>query len=98
MDLPHYEYLTNDFQDYEFYSHGPKGRIKKLVRFTKIQEEPVIYNLAFGDADPETDMMNDQVTTNNEDRDIVLATVANTVNDFCDNYGDHFIYAKGSHL
>ena len=96
MNLPHYNYLTNDFQDYEFYSEGPKGNIKKLVAFTKIQHEPLIYNLAFGDADPDTGLMNDQITSNNDDRDVVLATVANTINDFCDHYGNHFIYATGS--
>ena len=96
MNLPHYEYLTTDYSEYEFYSRGPKGNIKKLVIFAKIQEEPVIYNLAFGDADPETGLMNDSVTSNNEDREMVLATVANTINDFCNHYGDHFIYAKGS--
>jgi len=96
MNLPHYTYLTTDYQEYEFYSEGPKGSIKKLVTFAKIQEEPVIYNLAFGDADLITGQMNDSVTSNNEDRDIVLATVAHTVIDFCHHYGDHFIYAKGS--
>jgi hypothetical protein len=96
MNLPHYEYLTTDYREYEFYSKGPKGSIKKLVTFVKIQEAPVIYNLAFGDADPVTGLMNDSVISNNEDRDVVLATVANTVNDFCNHYGDHFIYAKGS--
>ncbi|MEO7214436.1 hypothetical protein [Mucilaginibacter sp.] len=96
MNLLHYNYLTTDYQGYEFYSEGRKESIKKLVTFAMIQEEPVIYNLAFGDADPETGLMNDSVTSNNEDRDIVLATVANTVSAFCDHHGDHFIYAKGS--
>jgi hypothetical protein len=96
MNLPHYNYLTNDFQEYEFYSEGPKGKIKKVVRFQKLQIEPEIYNLAFGDYDSETGVVNDSITTNNDDRDLVLATVANTINDFCDHYGNHFIYAIGS--
>jgi hypothetical protein len=96
MNLPHYNYLTNDFQEYEFCSVGPKGSIKKIVRFQKLQEDPLIYNLAFGDHDAETGEVNDAITTNNEDRDIVLATVANTINDFCDHYGNHFVYATGS--
>ncbi len=96
MNLPHYNYKTTDFQEYEFYSVGPKGVIKKIVRFQKIQEEPVIYNLAFGDQDEITGDINDAVTSNNEDRDIVLATVSRTVIEFCDHYGDHFILAKGS--
>ena len=97
MNLIHYRYFaSNDFQDYEFYSEGPKGRIKKVVMFTKIQSDPIIYNLAFGDENSETGIVNDFVTTDNKDRDMVLATVANTINDFCDRYGDHYIYAQGS--
>ena len=96
MNLPHYNYTTTDFQEYEFYSVGPKGAIKKIVRFQQIQEDPVIYNLAFGDQDPITGDINDSVTSNNEDRDIVLVTVARTVIEFCDHHGDHFILAKGS--
>ncbi|HEY5325718.1 MAG TPA: hypothetical protein VIJ27_01855 [Mucilaginibacter sp.] len=96
MNLPHYRYfISDDFQDYEFYSEGSKGRIKKAVFFKKIQEYPVIYNMAFGDKD-ETGIVNDLVTTDNGDRDVVLATVAHTINDFCDHYGDHYIYAEGS--
>jgi hypothetical protein len=97
MNLERYTYFTNsDFKDYEFYSDGPKGKIKKVVTFTKVQDGPVIYNLAFGDENPETGFVSDSVITNNEDRDIVLATVANTINEFSDHYGNHFIYAKGS--
>ncbi len=36
------------------------------------------------------------VVSNNEHRDIVLATVANTIAEFCNHYGYHYIYAKGS--
>nr|WP_243771921.1 hypothetical protein [Mucilaginibacter rubeus] len=53
-DLERYPYInSNDFQDYEFYSDGPKGWIKKIVMFTKIPNSaPPIYNLGFGDQDP----------------------------------------------
>ncbi|WP_439649213.1 DUF6934 family protein [Hufsiella ginkgonis] len=40
--------------------------------------------------------MDDAVTTNNEDRDKVLATVASSIHDFCDKNGNHHIYAAGS--
>jgi len=51
MNLEHYTYFaSNDFKDCEFYSEGPKGRIRKAVRFTKISDEgPAFYNLGFGD-------------------------------------------------
>jgi hypothetical protein len=97
MNLDRYNYFTNDYQAYEFFSEGPKGRIRKLVIFTKIPDtEPPIYNLAFGDAHPVTRKLDDAVISNNEDRDIVLATVANTIATFCDHHGNHYIYAEGS--
>jgi len=51
MNLQGYVYKTNEgFLDYDFYSEGPKGRIKKVVRFTPRNAGGVTYfNLAFGD-------------------------------------------------
>ncbi len=56
MNLKRYACLANnDFKSYEFYSEGPNGKIKKVVTFTKIEDEDiVIYNLAFGDENSET--------------------------------------------
>jgi len=62
----------------------------------KVQDDPAIFNLAFGDEDPLTGIISDAVITDNKDRDVVLATVANTVNSFCDHYGNHYIYVEGS--
>ncbi len=54
-------YLTNNnHHDFEFYSEGPKGRIKKIVRFKKLDIDNV-YNLAFGDENPETGDIDDSV-------------------------------------
>jgi hypothetical protein len=98
MNLDRYNYqISNAHQDYIFYSEGPKGKIKKIVRFSQIQDlELPVYNLGFGDADNETGVVDDSVITNNKDRDMVLATVANTIVDFTNYYGNHSIYAKGS--
>jgi len=61
--------------------------------FTKIpNSEPPICNLGVGDQDPYSGQTDDVVVSNNEDRDIVLATVANTIVKFC----NHYIYAKAS--
>lgn len=95
MNLDHYTFFTAVFQDYEFYSNGPKGTIKKIVRYRRIANDPLTYNLAFGDED-EQGIISDNVNSNNQDKDLVLATVANTINAFCDHYGNHFIYAEGS--
>jgi hypothetical protein len=86
---------SDGFQAYGFYSDGPKGWIGKIVMFTKIpNSEPPIYNLGFGDQDPNSGKTDDVVVNNNEDRDVVLATVANTIVEFCNHYGNHYIYAK----
>lgn len=98
MNLPKYEYTPNDnFTSYEFYSDGPNGAIRKMIIFTEAIQQPfVIYNLAFGDVNEESGDIDDAVTSNNQDRDKVLATVAASIHDFCDQNGNHFIYAKGS--
>lgn len=97
MNLPNYSYLiSDDFKDYKFISEGPKGSITKVVRFTKIEDSPDVYNLGFGDEEFKTGKINDLAVTDNDDRDLVLSTIANTVIDFTNHYGSPFVYAKGS--
>jgi len=97
MKLERYPYFaSNDFKNYIFYSNGPKGQIKKGVRFSKMNNNPIMYNLAFGDIAEGTDVIDDMAVSNNNDRDLVLATVANTIFDFTNNYGNHYIFAIGS--
>jgi hypothetical protein len=95
MNLPHYVYKTNkDFLDYEFVSRGPKGDFKKIVHFSRIEEN--VFNLGFGDLHEETGEISDIVVTNNRDSNKVLATVALIVNDFTLKYPYAFIVIKGS--
>ena len=98
MNLARYPYLnSNDYHDYEFYSEGPQGRISKMVTFSRIPNTtPAIYNLAFGDLNRATGELDDTVISNNQDRDVVLATVVNTIVEFCNHHGNQYIYAKGS--
>ena len=51
MNLDQYEYKSDEsFLDYEFYSEGPKGRIKKIVHFQFMKIDPFsYYNLTFED-------------------------------------------------
>ena len=82
---------------YEFYSNGPKGIVKKVVRYSLIQERPFkIYNLGFGDWNEKQQDVDDLVITNNEDRQKVLATVADTVVDFLSNHPRAAVFAQGS--
>jgi hypothetical protein len=84
---------------YEFFSEGPKGKIKKLVRYKLISEPPdYIFNLSFGDWNEKTFDADDSITTNNKDRQKVFATVADTVLDFTQLHPEAFIFAQGSTL
>lgn len=95
MHLPRYSYKINEsFTDYEFISKGPKGSIKKVVRFTNIEAN--IYNLAFGDLIERNAEMNDRVATNNNDSLKVLSTVAVIVKVFTKRYENVVVFAKGS--
>jgi len=96
MNLPHYNYLTSDFQSYEFYSEGRRGKLKKVVTFSRIRNDPPTYNLALVDVDPITGLTSDLTVSDNGDREIILATVAYAVKDFSAHYGSPFIYARGS--
>jgi hypothetical protein len=98
MHLPRYEYTPDEtFTTYEFFSEGPNGTIRKIIVFTEAVRDPVrIYNLGFGDVDEETGDIDDAVTSNNADRDMVLATVAASIHEFCNRHGNHLIYATGS--
>jgi hypothetical protein len=98
MNQKKYDFwVSNRFRDYEFYSEGLKGRIKKVVRFRPITSDGItFFNLAFDDWNEITGQIDDRIITNNGDRDKVLATVAATVLEFTDRYPGTFVYAKGS--
>jgi len=99
MNFNRYNYFASiDYKIYVFYSEGPKGRIEKMVTYEKVDDNPAVYNLAFGDIDPTTGLMLDRNVSDNGDRDIVLATVADTVSDFSDHYNKPMIYIVGSTL
>jgi hypothetical protein len=98
MGLETYEYLTDDNHlDFEFYSEGPKGKIRKIVRYRPGNSGGITYfNLGFGDWNPATDKIDDLVVTNNRDKLKVLATIALTVLDFTQYFPDAPIYVRGS--
>lgn len=78
----------------EFFSIGQKGVILKRIAFTPT-EYADIYGICFGDVDigNETDEF---VTSNNGDRNKVLATVAYAINIYLNNYPDRYIYVTGN--
>ena len=95
MQLPKYQYKTNHgFLDYEFVSEGPNGKIKKVIRYSKLSNR--VFNLAFGDLDETTGEISDTAVSNNADSRKVLATVAATVYDFTSQYPGLMVMVKGS--
>ncbi|HEY4151452.1 MAG TPA: hypothetical protein VGM41_21080 [Chitinophagaceae bacterium] len=98
MNLERYEYSKKQtFKDYFFYSEGPKGRIKKAVRFVFYPAKGVpCYNVRFGDWDEENNCINDQSVTNNGDTEKVLATVGAVIMDFTAIFNEALVYATGS--
>jgi len=87
---------TSEVHHYEFYSEGPKGSIRKVVQFQLIDETNYVFNLAFGDWEEEKGVLDDKISTNNHDRQKVLATVAKTVVDFMEEHPTATVVAKGS--
>ena len=98
MFFDRYEYFANnDFLSYEFFSEGPKGKIKKIIRFTPRNAGGITYfNLGFGDWNEEKKRIDDLVVTDNQDRQKILATIGSAVLDFTALFPDVLVYAKGS--
>jgi hypothetical protein len=90
--------VSANHEQYEFISIGPKGNIKKIVRFDKflLSPELEIVNLAFGDLNEDTRDIDDENVSNNADTEKVLATVARIAVDFTDSFPWSIIYAAGA--
>lgn len=94
-----YSYAANeDGMMFTFESTGPKGVIKKVIKYMKIAawEDFSVYNLAFGDWSDELNDIDDSTNSNNNDRDKVLATVASTVLEFTARHGQLAVVAEGA--
>lgn len=98
MNIEKYSHVSkSNHQAFEFISIGPKGLIKKVVTFRKIEEwGEDIYNLSFGDLDEHKQKINDQITSDNGDREKVLATVAAIVLEFSGYFPEKHICFEGS--
>lgn len=96
MQLPCYELqtTTNRLQ-FEFVSIGPKGSIVKRIEFTYI-ELLSFWNLGFGDYNPATNRIDDQIVLGNGDGRKVLATVAFAVQQFLTTRPDATVFFTGS--
>ncbi len=98
MNLERYEYTNaHAYKEYDFYSVGPKGRIRKVVQFVRVSASNIpYYNLVLGDWDDILNKMDITPVTNNGDAEKVLATVAAIVVDFTLFFDEVMVYATGS--
>jgi len=96
MKLDRYELKADEqLTTFDFLSEGPKGKIEKVIQFTLIYQDN-LYNLAFGDRDYLSGVIDDRIVTDNGDSEKVLATVVASIYAFCDRVPDAMIYATGS--
>ncbi|MBX9784071.1 MAG: hypothetical protein K2X48_12350 [Chitinophagaceae bacterium] len=96
MKLDRYELKAgSNLTAFEFLSEGKNGRIIKIIQFQKMNI-PNLYNLAFGDKNADTGLIDDMIVTDNGDSEKVLATVVAAIYAFADKHPDAWIYATGS--
>lgn len=95
MNLTRYIPLTDHkHEKYEFLSSGNKGTIRKVVLYQHLEDD--IFNLAFGDWDEESQTISDTARSNNNDQEMVLATVAATVVESLEFHPGAIVLAQGS--
>ena len=97
MYLDRYEYRRDKMLlDYEFYSSGPNGNIRKLISFVPRNEDGItFFSLGFGDYLDEGEI--DHLSrSDNKDTEKILATIAAAVIDFTSSFPDMGVYAIGS--
>jgi len=95
MHLERYEFKIFENQ-YTFHSEGPKGKIQKDILYQMVKRgDTPLYNLTFGDWNEKTQRIDDQVISNNGDRQKVLATIAASVIHFMEENREAHIFAVG---
>jgi hypothetical protein len=95
-----YEVIRKSSEDrirFYFISSG-KRRIIKVVDFVRLKEfeDLEVYNLGFGDYNVDTNLMEDQLYTDNGDERKVFNTVLNTILIFFQHYPLKMLIIRGS--
>jgi len=87
---------TRDLKSYSFWSTGPNGFVRKVIKFQLIDYDEQLYNLAFGDSALNSDLIDDRSVSNNGDTHTILATVAKASSIFMTDHPGAVIVATGS--
>jgi hypothetical protein len=95
MEKPIYDLKSSKDGLRYFFESKSTNIIQKAVIYFPIDENPEIYELSFGDVtdDHYVDFMN---VSNNQDMEMVLATVIRTIHLFFEQYPHKMIYFRGS--
>jgi hypothetical protein len=96
IDKPHYLFEGSpDALVFEFDSISENKTIKKVVIYEALEGFENLYQLGFGDLteDGKVDFI---AVSKNKDRDKILATVAQTMVVFFENYPNKMLYFRGS--
>ena len=87
-------YITDDLSIFEFISSGRRGHIRKRILFQPTDFQGV-YNLAFGDLNPEGEI-DDQIVSDNGDRNRILATIVRSIDLYTTRYPRRWVYFTGN--
>lgn len=95
MELNRYEKFLLENDVYWFVSTGRRGDIYKGVWFQKLPEENR-YNLALGDIDGKTGLVEFHELSGNGDARMVFATIADIVDEYTATHPDREIFVSGN--
>ncbi|MDR3697816.1 DUF6934 family protein [Mucilaginibacter sp.] len=95
MDINRYDDIkfSTDFKTFSFISTGPKGNLVKVVQFIDFRHVQASHNLALGTR--RGDVIDYNETTDNGDRDRILATIFHIATAFSHGYPDQRIFIRG---
>ena len=97
MQIDSYSNISTsaDYKSFVFISEGRHGQLFKLVRFDELKERANTFNLALGTVSS-NGVVDYLGTSNNGDRNKILATVAQITFLFLERYPDKCVYLTGS--
>ena len=98
MNLDQYPIASDSSNlTYKFDSIGPKGIIRKVVSYRRINPlNKNYYNLSFGDWDKINGKVNDTIVSNNNDTKKILFTVGLTALQFVNHFPMAEVFIEGS--
>jgi len=100
MNYDRYDLIKNELSTvFNFVSVGHKGNFKKVIVYSATKN-PNVYNLGFGDLKYDSlkkkYIVDDQITNDNGDIRIILATVVKTAYEFTSVNPNVIIFFRGS--